>query len=229
MASTATNRLATIAAVLVAIGWPAMVFSDQEPHTVRAQRDGPAAVSPQIPERAEWEITFAQVEAAAGWPDLRGAAPNTFEARVMDRAGQAVAPVTFLRMVRTGRALRAELFVFWGRNISPAHEPQGDDVRCRDGVCVKPINLAEQRDWEKVVSSLARQSACPRKNPPETVLTADGGLTSSVTVCPHCPMIYIKSVVEGTYREQVCDDPPPESEAGRLRALMRGSADAIRR
>ena len=34
-----------------------------------------ARFSAQIPERAKWEITFAQVEAAAGLPDMRTAGP----------------------------------------------------------------------------------------------------------------------------------------------------------
>ena len=125
--------------------------------------------------------------------------------------------------------MRAQLFVFWGRNVSPSHQPQGDDVRCRDGVCVKPIDLVEQRDWETVVANLARQSACPGRNPLNTVRTPNGELSSMVTVCPHCPMLYIKTFVEGKYREQVCDDPLPQTQAGGLRALMIGSTRATGR
>ena len=44
-----------------------------------------ATLSAQIPERAKWEITFAQVEAAAGLQDMRTARPETFEARLMHR------------------------------------------------------------------------------------------------------------------------------------------------
>ena len=43
-----------------------------------------AALSAQIPERVQWEITFAQVEAAAGLSDMR-TSPQTFEARLMQR------------------------------------------------------------------------------------------------------------------------------------------------
>lgn len=188
-----------------------------------------AMSSVQIPERAEWEITFAQVEAAAGLPDLRTAPTTTFEARVMDRAGQAMGPVPFLRIVQTDGTVRAQLFVFWGPNVSPSHQPQGDDVRCRDGVCVKPIDLVEQRDWANVIARVARQSDCTGTHSPKTVRTPDGGLSSMVRVCPHCPMIYIKTAVEGKYREQVCDDPLAETEAGGLRALMNVSAQAARR
>jgi hypothetical protein len=51
-----------------------------------------AALTPQIPVRAQWEITFAQVEAAAGLSDMRAAAPETFEARLMKRSWWAGAP-----------------------------------------------------------------------------------------------------------------------------------------
>ena len=40
----------------------------------------------QIPERGTWEITFDPVEAAAGLSDMRTARPETFEARLMERA-----------------------------------------------------------------------------------------------------------------------------------------------
>lgn len=119
--------------------------------------------------------------------------------------------------------MHAQLLVFWGRNVSPSHQPTGDDVRCRDGVCVKPIDLVEQRDWEKVVSNLASQSACPGKSAPRSVRTPDDGVSTVVRVCPHCPQLYIKTLVQRTYREQVCDDPGPETEAGALQALMIGS------
>ena len=43
------------------------------------------AVRAQIPERGTWEITFDQVEAAAGLSDMRTARPETFEVRLMQR------------------------------------------------------------------------------------------------------------------------------------------------
>ena len=39
----------------------------------------------QIPKEAQWEITFAQVEAALGLPDLSKAELHAYEARVMQR------------------------------------------------------------------------------------------------------------------------------------------------
>ena len=61
----------------------------------------------QIPERAQWEITFAQVEAAAYLPDPPNAGSETYEARVMQRPWSAAAPMPFLRVVRTDGAMRA--------------------------------------------------------------------------------------------------------------------------
>ena len=123
-------------------------------------------LSAQIPERAQWEITFAQVEASAGLSDLRAASPETVEARVMQRPWSAVAPLPFLRLVRADGTLRAPLFLFWTpKYFAPGREPQGADIVCRDGVCVRPIDLKEQRDWGEVVASLAYQNACPPKHP----------------------------------------------------------------
>jgi hypothetical protein len=136
-----------------------------------------ATLSAQIPQRAQWEITFAQVEAAAGLSDMRTAAPETFEARLMDRPWSTVAPVPFLRLVRIDGALSAQLFVFWAPSpFAAGREPQGADIVCRDGVCVRPIDIKEQRDWTKVVANLAYQNACPNKN-------------SDVTVCGDCNQI----------------------------------------
>jgi hypothetical protein len=105
-----------------------------------------AALSAQIPERAEWEITFAQVEAAAGLSNLRTGAPKTFEARLMERPWSAMGPVPFLRLVRIDGTVTAQLFVFWApARMAPVQRPQGADMMCRDGVCVRPIDIKEQR------------------------------------------------------------------------------------
>jgi hypothetical protein len=174
-----------------------------------------APLSAQIPERAQWEITFAQVEAAAGLSEMRTAAPETFEARLMERPWSAIAPVPFLRLIRSDGALRARLFVFWTpSNFAAGREPQGADIVCRDGVCVRPIDLTEQRDWREVVASLAHQNACPIKNP------------DVVTVCGDCEQIWIKTAVDGQYREQSCQLPGPETSAGALFQLMKRSARA---
>jgi len=174
-----------------------------------------APSSAQIPERAQWEITFVQVEAAAGLSEMRTAAPDTFEARLMERPWSAIAPVPFLRLIRIDGALRARLFVFWTlSNFAAGREPQGADIVCRDGVCVRPIDITEQRDWKDVVASLAHQNACPTKN------------SDSVTVCGDCEQIWIKTAVDGHYREQSCQLPGPETSAGALLQLMKRSARA---
>src|SRR5262245_25390419 len=72
-----------------------------------------ATLTTQIPELAQWEITFAQVEAAAGLSDMRTARSETFEARLMQRPWSAVTPLPFLRLVRVDGTPRAQLFVFW--------------------------------------------------------------------------------------------------------------------
>jgi hypothetical protein len=172
-------------------------------------------VSAQIPERAQWEITFAQVEAAAGLSDMRTMSPETVEARLMERPWSAVAPLPFLRLIRLDGTLRAQLFVFWTpKYFAPGREPQGADIVCRDGVCVRPIELKEQRDWGKVVADLAYQNACPTKNP------------GVVPVCADCDQIWIKTAADGDYREQSCQQPRSETLAGSLLQLMKRSAQA---
>ena len=58
-----------------------------------------ARLSAQIPEQAQWEITFVQVEAAAGLSDMRTARPETFEARLMERPWSAVTPLPFSALI----------------------------------------------------------------------------------------------------------------------------------
>ena len=172
-------------------------------------------LSAQIPERAQWEITFAQIEAAAGLSDLRAASPETVEARLMQRPWSAVAPLPFLRLVRVDGTPRAQLFVFWTpRYFAPGREPQGADIVCRDGVCVRPIDLKEQRDWGEVVASLAYQNACPPKHP------------GVVPVCTDCDQIWIKTATDGKYREQSCQVPDSDTAAGALLQLLKRSARA---
>ncbi len=174
-------------------------------------------VSAQIPEHPKWEIAFSQVETAAGLSNLRGALPDSFEARLMERPWSAIAPVSFLRLRRADGLVRAELFVFWAtRNYPPGRQPSGSGVECRDGVCVKGIALKEQRDWGQIVAILASQDACPKDK------------AAPVVVCGDCDQIWIKTVVDGKYREQSCQLPGPETVAGQLLELMKTSAGAAR-
>lgn len=114
-----------------------------------------------IPERAKWEITFAQVEAAARLTDLRLPPPDVIEARLMQRPWSATSPLPFLRLVRMDGRVRVQLFVFWASARLPAgHQPQGDAIACRDGICVKPIPITERRDWEQDLTVLATAKAC---------------------------------------------------------------------
>jgi hypothetical protein len=66
-----------------------------------------ATLPAQIPERAQWEITFPQVEAAAGLPDMRAAPPESVEARLMARSWWAMRPVPFLRLFQIDGTVRA--------------------------------------------------------------------------------------------------------------------------
>ena len=176
-----------------------------------------ATLLAQIPERAQWEITFAQVEAAAGLSDLRTSGPETFEARVMQRPWYSDGPLPFLRLVRTGGVLRAQLFMFWKPgNMAAVHRPAGPDVLCRDAICVRPISMTEQRDWEEVIATLAQQSACPRQQ------------SDVVMVCADCDHLWIKTKADGKYREQSCNVPGPETPAGALLLLMKSAAGTAR-
>ena len=171
-----------------------------------------ATLVAQIPERAQWEITFAQVEAAAGLPDLRTAGPDAYEARVMQRPWSSAGPLSFLRLVRGGGTLRVQLFLFWApNNMAAVQRPQGADIVCRDGICVRPISMTVQRDWEDVVATLAQQNACPKKG-------------EVAVICADCEETWIKTKADGKYREQSCNLPGPETPAGALMLLMTSAA-----
>jgi hypothetical protein len=178
-----------------------------------------AALPAQIPERADWEITFARVEAAARLSDLRTAAVTTFEARLMQRPWSAMGPVPFLRLIRIDGTVTAQMFVFWASNgFAPGRESLGADIMCRDGVCVRPIGITEQRDWAQVVETVASQNACPMKQAnPEVVM-----------VCADCDHLWIKTAVGGRYREQSCNLPASDTPASSLLQLMQRSARAAR-
>ena len=167
-----------------------------------------------IPRQAQWEITFAQVEAAADLPDLSAGAADALEARVMQRPWSAQGPLPFLRITRTGGALSAQPFFFWkpDRMHPPRNRPPGPDIVCRDGVCVRPVGMTEQRDWEDFVRRLAID-ACGQRPP--------GG-------CVDCEHVWTKTRTDTAYREQSCNMPPAESLAGIILRFMRSAADESR-
>jgi len=161
------------------------------------------------------EITFAQVEAAAGLPDMQTAGPETFEARLMERPWSAVAPVPFLRLFRIDGIIRPQLFVFWApRFMSSAHRPQGPDIACRDGVCVRPLEINGERDWREIVNDLANNNACPPR------------FSDVAVICGDCDHLWIKTVANGKYREQSCNGPGPDTSAASLLAFMQKAARA---
>ena len=170
--------------------------------------------SAQIPKQAQWEITFTHVEAAAALADLSEAGSETYEARVMQRPWSAVAPMPFLRVVRTDGAMRAQMFLYWKpATLAPSQRPTGSDIVCRDGICVRPIGITKQPDWGEVIENLALD-AC-REGP-------------LAPVCADCEHIWIKTKTNNTYREQSCNMPRPETPAGALLRLMKIAADASR-
>jgi hypothetical protein len=178
-----------------------------------SHRESDSTAAGPIPEKAQWEITFAQVEAAAGLADMRTAPADTVEARVMDRPWSSMARHPFLRVVRRDGRMRAQLFEFWSpRSTPPARRPTGDDITCTDDVCVRPLELKEQLDWGAVFESLAQQYAC--------------GLTTGtvVAVCGDCDQVWIKTIAQGRYREQSCQMPAAGTAAATLLQFMRRAA-----
>jgi hypothetical protein len=142
-----------------------------------------ATLAAQTSERAQWEITFPQVEAAAGLSDMRAAPPESLEARLMDRSWAPMVPMTpvpFLRLFQIDGTVRAQLFVYWAPRLSPAMQPGTTDL-CHDGVCVRPVDIKEQRDWKEILATLAHQVACPTKK------------SEMVAVCADCQQIWIKT------------------------------------
>jgi hypothetical protein len=106
------------------------------------------------------------------------------------------------------------LFVFWNpRQFPPGRQPrQGPAVVCRGRVCVVPLEIKEQRDWGEVVANLANHDACPVPS------------SNVVAVCADCEQLWIKTAVDGKYREQSCPMPRPETIAASLLALMKRSS-----
>jgi hypothetical protein len=177
-----------------------------------------ATLVAQIPERAQWEITFAQVEAAAGLSDMRAAPPESFEARLMERSWAPLTPmrpVPFLRLFQVDGIVRAQLFVYWAPRLSAGRQPEAIDL-CRDGICVRPIDIKEQRNWGELLATLAHQDACPTKT------------SETVSVCVDCEQVWIKTTADGKYRDQSCQQPAPETPAGALLRLMNTAARAAR-
>jgi hypothetical protein len=167
----------------------------------------------QIPKQAQWEITFAQIEAAAGLPDLTTVGPDTYEARVMQRPRSATAPMPFLRVIRADGAMRAQMFLFWKpAYMAPNTRPTGPDVACRDGICVRPISMTEQPDWGEVIETL--KDACPQD--------------ALAGFCADCDHVWIKTKADNVYREQSCNMPKPDTPAEAVLRLMKSAADASR-
>jgi hypothetical protein len=177
-----------------------------------------ATLVAQIPERAQWEITFPRVEAAAGLSDMKGAPPESFEARLMQRSWAAATPMTpvpFLRLFQVDGTVRAQLFVYWAPRDSPGRQPEAIDL-CSDGICVRPIEMKEQRNWREAFAALAHQDACPTTK------------SETVSVCVDCEQVWIKTTADGKYREQSCQQPAPDTPVGALLQVMNTAARAAR-
>jgi hypothetical protein len=99
-------------------------------------------------------------------------------------------PAPFLRIFQADGAVLEQMFVYWATRLAPNRQP-GTSDRCRAGICVRPLESAEQLNWEEVLAALVREDdACPTMTPPE-----------AVSVCSDCPELWIKTVATGKYRE----------------------------
>ena len=165
-----------------------------------------------IPTDAKWELTFREVEAAAGLPDLRQPAPNVFEARVMERPWSSGGPLPFLRIVRRDGHDDPQLFVFWSTprlsRFPPALRP---DTVCRDQICVQPVDLGVERSWGQMLLTLANEDACP---------------SEILSICGDCEALWIKSASEGAYREQYCEQEKTRAGVDALLPLMQSAVRA---
>lgn len=111
--------------------------------------------------------------------------------------------------------MHAQLFVFWSsQNVAPGLRPAGAGITCRERVCVRSIDLEQQLDWAAVVETLALQNACSLRN------------TDGLIGCADCEQVWIKTMKEGTYREQSCQEPSAGTSADTLLQLMKRSARA---
>lgn len=171
-----------------------------------------ATLMAQIPKQAQWEITFAQVEDAAGLADLSTAGSDRYEVRVMQRPWSSPGPLPFLRVVGADGAMRAQMFLFWKPALlSPYHRPTDSHVVCRDGICVRPISMTEPRDWGALLEGL--KDACPE---------------IALGFCADCDHVWLKTKTENIYREQSCNAPGPATPARAVLQVMMAAAAASR-
>jgi len=183
-----------------------------------SHRDNDSAPASLIPPKAQWEITFAQVEAALGLADLRTMSAGIVEARVMDRPWSSMAGQPFLRVARRDGRARAQLFEFWSPRLAPpGRGPTGNDITCKEDVCVRPLELTGQLEWDAVLDSVANEYAC--------------GLTVGhvVAACGDCDQVWIKTMAQSRYREQSCQMPAAGTPAATLLDFMRRAARATAR
>src|SRR5215472_11865090 len=120
-----------------------------------------------IPDTAKWEVTFHDVEEAAGLPFLRALPTDAFEARIMQRAwsdpGGYGTP--FLRIVRTAGAVRAQRYFFGARQDLLRRGIPETAIKCVERVCVAETSLQQRLDWESLVTSIATADPCPPLRP----------------------------------------------------------------
>ena len=163
-----------------------------------------------------WEIGFGEIELAAGLPEMQTLPFGAFEARLMTRPWSAQPPVPFLRLVQLEGRMEAALYEFWNSNHPEWLTPKGLDAMCRGRVCVRPLALKEQQDWMQFVGSLAAENACPIPR-------------NEVSVCGDCPQLDIKTLVNGQYREQNCQNPRSATLGAQMMSLMSSAQQTARK
>jgi hypothetical protein len=162
-----------------------------------------------IPETAQWEVAFRQVEEAAGLQDMR-TLPQILEARIMQRAwadpGGLGTP--FLRLVRTAGVVQAQRLVFGTRADLQRLGIRDGDIRCPKDLCVGTVAIAQRLDWESMVTTLATTDPCPPLRP------------DIISICGDCLQLWIKTFVNGRYLEQSCQAPLEGTLARQLIELL---------
>jgi hypothetical protein len=164
-----------------------------------------------IPGTAQWEVTFHDVEEAAGLADVRAFPQDAFEARIIERAWSTVSlggALPFLRIARTAGVVRAQRYLFGSRAGLQRQGVQDVAIKCIERVCVAETSIEQRLDWESLVTSVATADPCPPLRPDVV-----GG-------CADCLQIWIKTFVDGRYLEQSCQQPAEGTIARQLVELL---------
>lgn len=114
---------------------------------------------------------FGGIAALAGFPELRAvfpmAGPLTTDARLAEKSpmGMGGVRLRFLRLMRIDGRVEAAVYVWWIGHPGPNDSPESLVRRCtepREGVpvCIVPVPLTVQRDWQSVLDKLMTAKEC---------------------------------------------------------------------